>query len=332
VKTLISRGDFVDIYYKFYQSDLTKIFSRLIPSTSKKRVTKSWDAVTQNTNKNWWAIPYIQKRWNKLITGDEEIEYSEYLIKKYFSRRKNLVLLSPGCGTGSKELKFAIFDYFKLIEAFDLSSERIAIAIRNAKENGFSNIIYSVSDIMAFNFEVNKYDVVLFDSSLHHVRELEFILSKVYNSLKDDGLLVINEYVGHSRFQWSKEQLNVSNVALKLLPDDYRKRWKSSRIKSKIYRPGILRMIISDPSESIRSQDILKEIYKKFNTVEEKSFGGNILHLILKDISHNFIESSDESIRLLNQLFKTEDEFIANGNKSDFVFGVYSKKNSSNID
>ena len=65
MKTLISLGDFVDIYYKLTNSDLTKIFSRLIPFSSKKRVTKSWDSVTGIVNTNWWSVPLIQKRWNK---------------------------------------------------------------------------------------------------------------------------------------------------------------------------------------------------------------------------------------------------------------------------
>ena len=109
MKKLISLGDFVDVYNKLTNSDLTKIFSRLIPSSSKKRVTKSWDSATGSVNTNWWSVPYIQKRWNKLITENDDTEYPEYLVNKYFLGRKNLVLLSPGCGTGGKELKFSKF-------------------------------------------------------------------------------------------------------------------------------------------------------------------------------------------------------------------------------
>ena len=332
MKTLISFGDFVETYYKLYQTDSKKIFSRLIPSASKNRVKKSWDSVTQIKSSNWWAIPHIQKRWNKLITGNEDTEYPEYLVNKYISGKNDLILLSPGCGTGGKELKFCKINNFKSIEAFDLSPGRIAIAKKNAEENGIANIIYTVIDITSFNFEKNKYDIVLFDSSLHHIKDLEFVLNKVYNSLKPDGILVINEYVGPSRFQWTEEQLKVSNEALKLLPDEYKRRWNLRKIKSKNYRPGILRMIISDPSESVRSQDILAEIYKRFTIVEEMPYGGNILHLALKDISHNFINEDEETSNLINRLIKIEDDFLSAGNKSDFIFGIYSKKNNSNID
>ena len=330
MKTLISVGDFVDIYFKFYSSSLGRIFSRLIPSSYKKRTTKSWDIVINETPGNWWSIPIIQKRWNKLITGMEEEEYPDYIVKKYLNVRNNLTLLSPGCGTGSKELKFTKFNNFKLIDAFDISPNRIATAKESADRMGGKNITFAISDIMSFKFENNKYDIVLFDSSLHHVKELGYILAEVYRCLKDDGILVINEYVGPARFQWSKKQMRVSNEALEVLPSKFKRRWQNNSLKSKIYRPGILRMIISDPSEAVKSQNILPIIYQHFNILEEKPYGGNILHLTLKDISHNFINETDETVQLMKQLIKIEDDFLAKGNKSDFIFGVYSKKQFTN--
>lgn len=326
MKTLISIGDFLDIYFKLRALGFKTILQRLTPSNSKNRIKKSWDSALSNSASNWWSVPLIQKRWNKIISGDENIEYPEYLVKKYFKEKNNLILLSPGCGSGSKELKFARFNNFKHIEAFDLSPKRIALAKDNSKNLGIKNVSYAVSDIMSFNFENNKFDVVLFDSSLHHIKDLDSVLSNVFNSLKDDGILVINEYVGPSRFQWSNEQLKASDNALKILPDNYKKRWQNDKVKSKNYRPGIIRMIITDPSESVRSENIRDEIYKSFNVVEEKPYGGNILHLALKDISQNFIDENEQTTNYLNRLFEIEDKFLAEGNKSDFMFGVYSKK------
>lgn len=326
MKTLISIGDFLDIYFKLRALGFSAILQRLTPSNSKNRIKKSWDLASSKSASNWWSVPLIQKRWNKIISGDENIEYPEYLVKKYLNEKNNLILLSPGCGSGSKELKFARFNNFKLIEAFDLSPKRIALAKDNLKNRGIKNVSFTVSDIMSFNFESNKYDVVLFDSSLHHVKELNFVLTQVYGCLKDDGILVINEYIGPSRFQWSNEQLKASDNALKILPDSYKKRWQNEKVKSKNYRPGILRMIIADPSESVRSENIQDEIYNRFNVLEEKPYGGNILHLALKDISQNFIDENEQTINYLNRLFEIEDNFLAEGNKSDFMFGVYSKK------
>lgn len=325
MKTVISFGDFADIYYKLHNSSAGRLIYRLIPSSSKSRTTKSWNTVKTIHPTNWWSIPLVQQRWNKLITSDGEKDYSTYILQKYLEGKNELTLLSPGCGTGNKELKFSYYKNFRLIEAFDISPQRIEFAKQTAEKMGVNNINYSVFDALSFNFENKKYDLILFDSFLHHIKYLEEILGKVYNSLKQDGLLIINEYVGPTRFQWSNEQLEVSNAALQELPSSFRKRFQTQKVKSKIYRPGLLRMIMADPSEAVNSENILPKIKKYFKTLEEKPYGGNILHLTLKDISHNFIEANDESVRLLNNLFKIEDEFLAKGNKSDFVFGVYSK-------
>ena len=324
MKTFISIGDLVDIYFKIQILGLNRILARLA-WVNKARITKAWNNANNSGQTHWWSVPLVRKRWNSLITGDLNTEYPDYLIKKYLHNRFNLNLLSPGCGTGNKELKFANFNNFQFIDAFDIAPNRIKVAKENAKQLGYKNIQYTISDVFKFNFGNKNYDVVLFDSFLHHIKKLDEILDKIYYSLKPDGIFVINEYVGPNRFQWSKEQLKLSNKALGSLPPLFRKRWQSESKKSKIYRPGLLRMILSDPSEAVNSENILPKIKKRFKILEENPYGGNILQLTLKDISHNFIGESKEGIQLMNALFKIEDDFLNNGNKSDFIFGIYSK-------
>ena len=69
-------------------------------------------------------------------------------------------------------------------------------------------------------------------------------------------------------------------------------------------------MILADPSEAINSESIIPSLNKMFDLVEEKPYGGNLLHLILNDISHHFINNNSETTELLNYLFKQEDKFI----------------------
>jgi ubiquinone/menaquinone biosynthesis C-methylase UbiE len=323
MKTIISPGDFTDVYYKFRSSGLNKILSRFAFS-KKGRTKKAWNGGNSGVD-NWWSIPAVRQRWNFLITGNPNTDYSDYLINKYFSDRKDLIMLSPGCGTGGKELKFARMDNFSGIEAFDLAPGRIDLARKNAESLSLKNIEYKVSDALKFEFKKEYYDIIIFDSFLHHVNKLDEILDKVRLSIKPGGIFVINEYVGPNRFQWSKEQLKLSNDVLRSLPRAFRIRRQSNAVKSNIYRPGLIRMILSDPSEAVDSENILSKIHKRFNTLEEKPYGGNILQLVLKDIAHNFTEGEAESEELLKALFGEEDKFLESGNNSDFVFGVYSK-------
>lgn len=292
--------------------------------TNLSRTRKSW-SFDKNPPVHWWVIPEVKQRWNKIITGNPLTEYPEYVLKKYFSDRQNITLLSPACGTGTKEIRFASFEQINRIDAFDLSPIRIKAAQATAENSGFKKINYFVASMYTVDLNNNEYDIIMFDSSLHHFERLDKLIHRIKAALKPKGLLVINEFTGPNRFQWSKSQLKISNQLLKTLPVKYRKRWNSSHIKNKIHRPGILRMYLSDPSESIKSQTILPAIHKHLTVLEEKKIGGNILNLLFKDISHNFVNEIPETKKLLNRLFTEEDDFLSKTGNSDFVFGIYQK-------
>lgn len=322
MKTLISLGDIDEAIYLAKKQGFYLIKNRLF-RTSQQRVKSAWNSATSKRRTAWWEIPAVRKRWNKIITGNSETDYLKYLHNNYFI--EGATILSPGCGTGEKEIKIASMPKVKRLDAFDIAEKRIAIANEKAKSKNLDNIIFIVADIENFTPQENFYDVILFDSFLHHVQDIDKILIRFLTSLKDDGILVINEYVGQNRFQWTTEQLQKANELLLKIPKHLRKREFDGKIKTKIFRPGILRMILSDPSEAVNSEAILPEIHKHTEIIEEKPYGGNLLQLILKDISHNFINETDENRQVLKFLFGEEDKFIAEY-QSDFLFGIYRKK------
>jgi len=59
-------------------------------------------------------------------------------------------------------------------------------------------------------------------------------------------------------------------------------------VKNKIYGSGIIRMVLADPSECIDSENILPSIHKHYETIYEVGYGGNIIKMALKDLSHHF--------------------------------------------
>ncbi|SFC23126.1 hypothetical protein SAMN05421876_11024 [Kaistella jeonii] len=179
---------------------------------------------------------------------------------------------------------------------------------------------------MEYHFDSKKYDVVFFHASLHHFDHIpEFLQKVVIKNLVPNGLLIINEFVGSNWLQYSKLQLKYINKAISIIPKEYRKIFKTNIYKNNYYGSGILRMIIADPSECVDSISILPAIHEKFNTIEEKFYGNNILQSALKDISHHFVELNPEKKKVLHQIFDMEDELLEK-HPSDFVFGIYEMK------
>ena len=322
-KTYISIGDFIDLYYKVKQKGYPEFLSKL-HLTKYARTVSKWNLITPGSD--FWIIPAVRKRWNEKCSGDPNIEYEDYVVSKYFTNATGLRALSIGCGTGSRERKFARYANFGRIEGIDLAASQVEEARHLAAEQNLGNIQYFTGDFSTHASESDAYDLILFNSSLHHFDNInEFLKMKVLPLLKQEGDLIIYEYVGPDRLQWTSEQLKIANRLLKQIPAKYKTRYNSQRIKRHIYRPGLLRMILADPSEAVDSESILPSIHKHFRIIEEKKVGWNILHILLKDISHNFLGTDRETLTILSQLFEEEDKYMAETGRSDAVFGIYQK-------
>jgi len=236
-------------------------------------------------------------------------------------------MMSVGCGTGGRERKFASHPEFSLIRGIDIAGKLVEEAKYLAKEAGHKKIQYRKTDFRHYYPDNESYDLILFNSSLHHFKDINSLTEqKIIPLLKEDGLLVIFEYTGPDRLQWTRTQLDFANKMLRRLPPRYRLRNIGKSLKKQVYRPGLLRMILSDPSEAVDSTSIIPALHKHFKMIEEKKVGGNILHLLFKGIAHNFLDNSIETEALLKYLFRKEDEFLNVDNTSDLTFGIYQKK------
>lgn len=325
-KTLLSAGDFIDLFYKIKEKGYSALLSKFHIS-NKSRTLSKWNTVTPSSD--FWIIPELLLRWNEKCTGNPAQGYEDYFVARYLQGKMGLRMLSVGCGSGSQERKFGKYPNFGLIRGIDLAGNKIETARQMALDLNLTNLDYQVGDFEHLMSEKSAWDIILFHSSLHHFKHIDRLLqSKVMPLLKPGGFLVIFEYTGPSRLQWTREQLKFSNAILKEIPEKYKIRVNSNSVKKRIYRPGLLRMMFVDPSEAADSESIIPSIHKYFKTLEEKKVGWNITHLLFKDIAHNFLHPGQETKSLLRYIFDKEDEFLSARNSSDCVFGVYQNVSS----
>lgn len=321
---LVTPDDIRDLYQKAIQRGIPFILSKLSLSGSSR--TKSSFNNTQYFSSNWWVIPAVRGRWNYLITGSASTTYEEYLSKEMFRGSKSLRLVSIGAGVCSHEIRLAELNPQWEVTCIDFSGKLLQKAKNISEAKGLTNICFQCTDVNKHHLPNNQFDIVLFHSSLHHFRHIEeFVTGKILPTLKAGGHLIINEYVGPNRLQFSKGQLKAINRCLEIIDDPHKSIHGTNLTKRKFFGPGLIRMILADPSECVDSESILPTIHKYFETVIEKPYGGNILMNVYKDIAHNFIESSAKSTLILEATFRFEDNYLLE-HKSDFLFGVYRKK------
>jgi SAM-dependent methyltransferase len=306
---------------------LLEIVLSRVPLTRRGRTRAAW-AHTERATKHWWDIPAVMERWNLLITGDAACGHREYVVRKYCRGRQELRGLSLGCGGGNKELAWDATGAFRRIEAYDISENRIRSAREEAARRGVgARVDFRVGDAYEVPLEGETYDVIITEDSLHHFTPLEPLLRRLHDALAPDGLFVLNEFVGPSRFQWTDRQIEAVNSLLSLLPVPYRTLRGSKYTKVPVVRPSRLGMILKDPSEAVESSRILPLVHELFDVKEVRGYGGAILHLLFAEIAHHFLEPDEEGRELLRLCFESEDLLTRRGDVGhDFALAVCGRR------
>ncbi|KIA88358.1 hypothetical protein [Kaistella jeonii] len=89
---IITREDFSDIYIKFHQRGLPFLLSKFNLNSFKR--TQSAFNDHQLEGSSFWIVPEVKKRWNKLITGNEDLLYEDYITKNYFKGKGKIKILA----------------------------------------------------------------------------------------------------------------------------------------------------------------------------------------------------------------------------------------------
>ena len=279
----------------------------------------------------WMNHPFIEKFYiNQQISNHPEENWLTYVNKKYVPKPLDLGL-TLGCGDGGLERHALVMGMCEQFEAFDVADGTIEVARKLALENGLdSRVKYEVTNINQIQLEPNKYDIAFACMSAHHFSELEHVYSQVREALKPGGFFVLYEYVGPTQFQWTYEQLGIINDLLEILPAKYREYISfPGQFKEHIPRPTIDEMNRIDPSEAIRSDELVPLLAQYFTIVERIDYGGTILQMLLQDIVGNFNLQKEEDIAILNLICYLEETLIKkNILPSDFAFIIAKNINS----
>jgi SAM-dependent methyltransferase len=270
----------------------------------------------------WMAHPLVQERINKKISGRPDCDAYSHLARVLADRGWSLPMaraVSLGCGFGGLERSLTSRGIVRNIKGYDFAEAAITEARRLAREQRVGSVTYQVADLERLMLSPNSVDAVFAHQSIHHVEGLERLFFQIRKALKPGGIFHLHEFVGPNRFQWTQAQLVLVNEYLSSLPPRLR-RLPSGGPKPLVQRPTVAAMIAADPTEAVRSSEILAVLRSYFTIVEQHQIGGALLHLALGDIAQNFDPDEPEDTGYLQRLFALEDQMMAEGViGSDFV-------------
>jgi SAM-dependent methyltransferase len=269
----------------------------------------------------WLAMPEVCRRYMLGATrGRREDSWVNDCVDRLAGQTPMERMLSIGCGTGALERHLSVLSAFRECDAWDIAPAAIETARRLALEQGLQGIRYEVRDANAAEIPAGRYDAVWFNSSLHHIEALESVCEAVARSLKPGGWLFLHEYVGPSVFDFPPRQQEVIRAAFDLIPPRFRRRFGPDGFATAPAIPSPAAVAAVDPSEAVRSADILEVVGHYFDVVECNPAGGTVLQFLLHGIAGNFRPEDPESMKVLDLLIRIESTLIEVGDlRSDFV-------------
>jgi SAM-dependent methyltransferase len=252
---------------------------------------------------NWLQHKVAREYINMRVSGDPNIDTFAWFKQKFFPKPAELCL-SLGCGSGRVERMSINLGISNRFDGIDISEGAIDKARQAAIAAGLADrITYNVANLddPALSFRTEMYDGIFAHSSIHHVFQLENLFRQCRSALKAGGLLFLDEYIGPSRFQTSPQVTDLINRIRTALPVRYRKNLftNDGTMISSYVPPRVEEFECTDPSESIRSGEIVTTLKMYFDIIEYRPYGGAIQHMLFSGIMGNFDEHDERDVAFL---------------------------------
>ncbi|NNE59185.1 MAG: class I SAM-dependent methyltransferase [Hellea sp.] len=228
-----------------------------------------------------------------------------YLRNQKGKIKHGLVL---GCGSGRAERTFLEKGVGESFHGIDIAAGAVETAKKVAAENNLP-ITYEVADLNDVILQKRKYDFVSAQNFLHHVVKLEHLFEQIWKSLKPNGYLYIDDFVGETQFQWSEKRLKITTEILELLPTKHRTDVILDRPVRQPHRPDPGKLC--SPFEAIRSGEILPQISRWFNVKKQVLSGSIRYHVLPLGVLESYTENEDtktiyEVLRYVDRLLVDE--------------------------
>ncbi|HLN92934.1 MAG TPA: class I SAM-dependent methyltransferase [Thermoanaerobaculia bacterium] len=261
----------------------------------------------------WGAQPLVRCAINRRVTGDPNRWPMEWFRETY-ARQPFARGLSVGCGAGLLERDVLAKGICEAMEGIDFSEESLEQARFAAEEEHLSDRLeYRAEDINALKLPRTRYDIVFFHGSLHHIRQVERVLTEVRQALMPGGMIYLDEYMGPSRSEWTDEGWGFARSAFDSLPEELKN------------RPNLMIPLpIDDPSESIRSSAIRPAAARLFEIMEERPYGGNILWFVFPCLDMERLRQ--DSTGALSRLIALEEHLLEGGWVESYFRVIVAKK------
>jgi len=312
-----------------------------------------WGKTLCDASKTFYCFPPLRQYLYSMITGQisKGVLERDWVEKWTIDSFLQPIIpvdecLSLCCGFGEIERILASHGVFKHCTGIDGSIKALEQARKRARSEGYEHIEYRQANINQLILEPRTYDLIWANGALHHLTHLEHVTREVYKALKPGGFFIANEYIGPKHQQLDYRQREIINAVIHLIPPRYRQmreqsfvppffqgpRWKKALFKGakmifeklkpsgnrfrfgKVWDVSPWHYQHIDPSEGVRSDEIVPILKRVFQDIDIRYYHGSILlHALDQRFFEEFDPSNPEDQQLLNLLTDLEKTVIEIG-------------------
>lgn len=257
-----------------------------------EKVGEYWGNFHANTKVklSWLESKVVENFINKRISGNESQNWVTELKKIHSEPFQRALIV--GCGAGQLDRDLIRENLFQVGLGVDIARTSLALAEKNAEIECLSNqLSYQFFDLEEGDYaSLGEFDLVIIQMAAHHVSKLDFFFKNIRKILdKKRGIIALYEYIGPNRFWHSDNTVKIINQLLDSIGDEYKFNHLVSdgSLRKEYTRTSEEHFLKHDPSEAIRSEDIIRILKKYFSIIDIKSCGGQINHMLLTGITEN---------------------------------------------
>ena len=278
--------------------------------------SRAWERQENSHRVNWWSSPTCRAYYNQAVCGEPVSGPSEgcrVVLRRALNGRKLDRAVSVGCGVGMKEIAILEDGLAQSFDLWEISNTVADEGRRNAAAAGVGDrVTYRVGDVFAETPQ-GVYELVHWDHSLHHMSDVHAALAWSVKVLRPGGFVMINDYVGPNRLQFTRKETDRANAFLARAGIAYR--LGHSNIVTR------LRQWYRDPSEAPQSEVIAAAIARHLPGAELAPIGGTMLNMLGGTVVPF---AKDENNPVLKAFVDEDAKFRSEG-YSHFAFTLWQK-------
>lgn len=290
-------------------------------------IARKWDKAEETHKKGggaWHQDPSVVKEFESRQAAGSS-SFIEHVKQKFGTFEK---CISIGCGDGGIEVSIVEAGLCKYIRGIDLSPVRVSRATKRVPERLASSIEFAVENAET-QLHGQTFGVAFFFHSLHHIFDLEAMIEALSERIvKPNGYVIYQEYVGPVRYQFPESRRNLMFNFIKHQESTRPELQPVFRMCSLYTGTQFLNVDakateVDDPSETVRSSDIVPVMHTRFKLVEDIPLGGSFFQWIFHNC-YKALGASDVGKAVVMDMLSYEMKLIKLGTiPSDYVEQIW---------